>query len=229
MLDTTEKAKAVQEVAKTTRKAIDASQGVGEFLKDVFGDLLINGVGLMGDKLKYYRLGQLELLKERVNKNHADKGVTSTHAIPPKIGVPLIEKATIENDDDLHQRWSNMLANALSSEYKGAMKRSYISILSDMEAIDVLIFDVIVKEYIGLDVKQKENALFDMGKLSQNINVSGEQLEVSLRNLLRLGCLKPGVFTNEAVRVGRHGTTSYMDIKLVGVTGLGLEFYQSVN
>ncbi len=62
-----EEAKAIQEVAKTAGKAIDASQNLGAFAKQVFGDLVVDSVGLVGDKLKYYRLE-----KEFSSSNNSD-------------------------------------------------------------------------------------------------------------------------------------------------------------
>lgn len=222
-------AKALQAVAETAGKAIEASQDMGKFINRIFGGLIEDSVGLLADKLKYYRAEKLIALHEKTKKKLQDQGVTSTHPVLPKIGIPLIEQATIEDNDELHSLWANMLANAMNPEHAGTIKRRYISILSDMEPLDVLILDKLIKEYAAIPSDKKEAALFDRAKLSQVLNVSLEQCEISLRNLMRLGCLKPGVIHNTNISVGGHSPSTYKDTEFVGITALGLEFYKAVS
>lgn len=224
-----EEAKAIQEVAKTADTAIKASEKVGGFIDRVFGGMLEDSVGLLSDKLKYYRAEKLVLLHEKTKKKLEDAGVESTNPVLPKVGIPLIESATIEEDDALHTKWANMLANAMNPESDVHVKRSYISILQDLEPTDVLILDTLVREYKNLDAKTKDSALFDKLRISSQLAIDPTQCEISLRNLLRLGCLKPGVVTSSNIRVGGHSPTSYKDTELVGITALGLEFYEAVN
>ena len=50
-----ETAKAVQEVAKTTGKAIDAAQNFGGFFSKYVSGSVEQGMGIFEDKLKYMR------------------------------------------------------------------------------------------------------------------------------------------------------------------------------
>ena len=198
-------------------------------MNQVFGSLIKDGVGLAADRLKYYRLEKIHLLHEKTKKRLQEKGIEFTEPVPPKIGIPLIEQAAVEEDDDLHSRWANMLSNAMDPKYKGLIKRSYVTILGDMEALDVLILDNLAKEYSVLNEQQKQQMLFDRGKLAEGLGVTLEQCEISLRNLMRLGCLRPGVIHNTMMNLGGHNPSTYKDTELVGITALGLEFYSSVN
>jgi hypothetical protein len=217
-------------VAKTTGQAIGAIEKTGGFLKEVFGNLIVNAVGLASDKLGYYRLEKCYLLQEKMKTNLKVKGINTTHFVSPKIGIPLIEHATIEDNEDLHTRWANMLANAMNPEFKGSIKRSYVSILADMEALDVLILDSVVKEYMSCSESEKDNALFDRDLLTANLASSDpNQCDVSLRNLIRLGCFKPGVINSEGAKIGQYQLSSYQDTKFIGVTSLGVELYKAVN
>lgn len=177
----------------------------------------------------YYRAEKLVLLHEKTKKKLQKAGVESTNPVLPKVGIPLIENAAIEEDDTLHTKWANMLANAMNPKSHVHIKRSYISILQDLEPIDALILDTLAKEYKQLTSEAKATTLFDKSKISSNLAITPIQCEVSLRNLLRLGCLKPGVVTTSGISVGGHYPSSYKDTELVGITALGLEFYEAAN
>ena len=223
-----EASKAVQESAKTGSKALDSISAAGGFLKEVFGDLLQDSVGLMSDKLKFYRIERFFSLKDKTERNLKEKGIKITVPIPPKLGIPLIEAATVEDNENLHTKWSNMLSNAINPNFNGKITRNFVSILEEMNPVDVLILDTICKEWLLLSDDQKDNTLFDRSKIIINLKIEKKECEISLRNLLRLGCLKPGVIVQAGMSVGGHNPSSYKDTELVGITELGIEFYKSI-
>lgn len=224
-----EEAKAVQEVAKTAGKGLDVVTGLGKFFTRVFGSLIENGVGLATDKLQYYRLEKAILLHQKTEQKLKERGVITTKLVSPKLGIPLIEAAALEEEDSIHTKWANMLANAMDPSYTTQIKRSYVSILGDMEPIDVLILDQICKEYLNLSDDNKKVMLFVKAKLAQFFRISEDQCDISLRNLMRLGCVRPGVVTNSNISMGGHSPSSYKDTELVGLTTLGLDFFKAIS
>jgi hypothetical protein len=63
------------------------------------------------DEVRLYRFGrQLELLK-KAEKMAKDAGFTPK-AVPIKLLFPLLEGASLEEDEDLHTMWAALLANA---------------------------------------------------------------------------------------------------------------------
>ncbi|MEM6780332.1 MAG: Abi-alpha family protein [Pseudomonadota bacterium] len=224
----TEETEAIKEVAKTAGKAIAASEKMVGFFDRVFGDLLENSVGLLSDKLKYYRSEKLLLLHEKTKKKLEDAGVDFPDPVLPKIGIPLIENATIEDDDSLHTKWANMLANAMNPEYREEIKRSYVSILSEIDPLDALILDTITIQHQKAELEGTELGLFDRSKICSNLNIDLKDCELSLRNLMRLGCITPGVVTG-AISMGDHRVASYKDTELFSLTELGLSFHKAVS
>lgn len=222
-------ANAVEALANTASKALEISKKLGGFSNQVFGDLVIDSFGLLSDKLKFYRIEKALLLSDKLNENLKKRGINSTTAIPPKVGIPLIETATLEEEEDLHSRWANMLTNAMDPNYKGKISRSYVSIFADFEAIDVLVLDTICKDYHALPDGLKSQTLFDSNKIAQILKMNKVHLEILLRNLIRLGCVKPGVLTSNGVNIGGHGVSSYKDIEIIGITELGLDLYKATN
>jgi hypothetical protein len=74
-----EEAKAVQEVAKTSGKAVDLFCGIGAFLKDAVGPLIVDSVGFYADKVRARRLEQAVILKFKILKNLRKLDIT----VPP--------------------------------------------------------------------------------------------------------------------------------------------------
>src|SRR5436305_2035476 len=99
-----ETAKAVQEVAKAGGKAIDAGEGLGRWLDRVFGEPIAESVGrLWTDRVRASRIAnaiydweRLTILLHNVDKRLRKRGIKTTRAVPPKIAIPLLEKATME-------------------------------------------------------------------------------------------------------------------------------------
>ncbi|MCG8505382.1 MAG: DUF4393 domain-containing protein [Sphingomonadales bacterium] len=224
----TESAKAIKEVAKTGGKLIDAASDAGRFFKAVMGDLVTDGVGLVSDRLKYYRIERAILLAAKTQKRLEDRGITNVRIVSPKIALPIIEKATIEDDESLHTRWANLLANAMDPNFGGQVKRRYVSILSDIEPIDAHILDVVVGEYRAAPEANRQDLLFARANVVRNLRLDANDCEVSLRNLLRLGLIRPGVVTG-GVYMGEHQVSAYKDTELFSLTLLGIEFHDAVN
>jgi hypothetical protein len=224
-----ELAKATQEVAKTVGQGIEASKTLAKFFKDVFGDLVIDGAGLASDKLKYYRIERAIALHDKTTRNLNSKGITNFNAVAPKIGIPLIESATIEDNDDIQALWANMLANAMNPNFDGKIERKYISILQDMSLTDVKIFNYVMSMYLREKSDKLHTQLMKKEALQTALNIELETVDACLRNLLRLGCIKQGHQYMSAIKMEGTFPSVYFDIEQFGITTLGLDFYKSIS
>src|SRR5258708_32950982 len=78
---------------------------IPEFIRD-FG-------GILSDKVKFWRFkNQVKIVKgakKIVEENNLPK-----RQIPLKILIPLIENSSLEEDESMQNKWSNLLANAVS-------------------------------------------------------------------------------------------------------------------
>ena len=93
-----ETAKAVQEVAKATGKAIDVGQKFGGFISRYVAGPIEQGMGIFDDKLKYMRWERQVRLMQRAEQLLREAGLTQpTRAIPLKLAVPLLEAASLED------------------------------------------------------------------------------------------------------------------------------------
>jgi Abortive infection alpha len=219
--------KQAKDIAQATDTSVDAVKKLAGFLDGVFGNVISNSMGLLGDKLAYYRLERAIRLQERVEENLRKRG-SKRRYIPVSFGLPIIEKATVEEEPVLHEKWVNLLTNAVDADFNRPIRRNYSSILSDLEPEDAKLVDVVVKEHLVLQKRPKPPGLFDKELCTKNLKLDPNVCENAVRNLMRLGLLKPGVVTG-GVSVGNHPLSSYKDTDLFGVTQMGVDFYHAVN
>ena len=109
----TETAKATQEVAKTTEKALDLAQRFGSFIAQYVAGPLEQGVGIFEDRLRYMRWERQIRLMDRANNFIKCLGIQApTKPIPLKLAIPLFQAASLEDDDSLQDRWAKLLVNS---------------------------------------------------------------------------------------------------------------------
>lgn len=232
MVDETTKeiAKAVTESAKTSGKAIDAAKQLGEFADNVFGSILKDSVGLFADRLAYFRWERAFLLRDRVEKKLKDRGIDTTRAVPVNIGLPLIEKASVEENDDLHTLWSNLLANALDPSYRNEIRRSFVTILAELEPIDAALLDRIFK-FVNAGQRSPMNTPVDTWRLFDGMNDDREVLLASLQNLFRLGLVESGTEGNVQPQVPEISIIGPRPPEIHGVfiTALGNSFQKAIS
>lgn len=218
--------KQAKDLADAAETSVEAVKNLATFLDGAFGNIISNSVGLLSDKLAYYRLTQAIALQETVDARLQERGVNKKY-IPVSFGLPIIEHATVEEEPVLQEKWANLLTNALDSTYEKPMRRNFSTILADLEPIDAQILDMIVKEHLSLS-GDKSSALFAIEKLINNTKLSPAVAESAVRNLMRLGLFKPGVLSGGA-KIGEHSLSSYKDTEVFGVTSLGVDFFYAVN
>lgn len=196
-----EKSKAVQEVAKTTGKAIEAAREAGGFIAKFIAGPLEQGVGIFEDHLKYMRWERQVRLMRRAEAFLAQLGLKApTRAVPMKIAIPIIQGATLEEDDSLQDRWAALLVNAGNASFPAEIRRSYAAILEQLTPLDARILDILY----SLPFEQSQhNGIVTAGlphtvrireeKETKDTDVPSEEVVIALSNLARLGCLRPGM------------------------------------
>ncbi len=192
-----ETAKATQEVAKTTGKAIDASREFGGFVSRYIAGPLEQGMGIFEDKLKYMRWERQIRLMHKASDYMASIGLDApTKPIPLKLAVPLLEAASLEDDDYLQDLWAKLLVNSSIESSAIDLNRSYIDILERLSHLEAKILSVIY----SLPEDEVKNKSILTGNLPYSAEVEDEENKkepiqpsdeviFALANLERLGCI----------------------------------------
>lgn len=189
-----EAAKAVQEVAKTTGKGIDAAREMGGFIANYVRGPLEQGLGIFEDKLRYARWERQQRLMLRAQEFLEDTGLNEPPTgVPLKFAVPLIQAASLEDDDDLQDLWARLLVNA-SIDPEIASHRMFISVLENMSALDAQVLFVLhrsaAQPHAGIVTRDlPESATVWREGMEQPNTQPREDVLLSLANLGRLGVI----------------------------------------
>ncbi|AEJ01299.1 hypothetical protein Nit79A3_1467 [Nitrosomonas sp. Is79A3] len=192
-----ETAKAVQEVAKTTGQAIEASKEVGGFISRFISGPLEQAIGIYEDKLKYMRLERQVSFIQKTRTLMNSIGIdTPIKPIPLKLAIPLFEAASLEDDDYLQDLWAKLLVNSTIENGPIDLNRTHIDILERLSNLEAKILSVIYALPEG-DISNKllittnlpsEIVIHDEDNRAQPIPPNAEVI-LALANLARLGCI----------------------------------------
>jgi hypothetical protein len=195
-----EESKAVQEVAKTTGKAIDAAREAGGFIAKFISGPLEQGVGIFEDKLKYLRWERQTRYMQRAQEFLKLAGLDSpTRAVPIKLAIPLMQGASLEEDNQLQDRWAALLVNAANVSYPVEIRRSYAVILEQLTPLDAQILDAIYRlpfeasQHAGIATAELPVLARVIAEDEKELPLPSEEIVISLSNLARLGCIRPGM------------------------------------
>jgi hypothetical protein len=113
-------------VAATTGAVAGASS---EFVKKILGHAADDVWEWGRNKVRAYRAPNVNKVLEDAGKMLEDEGI-EPQPVPPKILIPLLEGASLEDDEWMQKRWASLLANAASNNSEG--NRGLIAVLQQM-------------------------------------------------------------------------------------------------
>jgi len=216
MSEIEETAKATQEIAKTASKALDKADKAGTFIAKYIDAPLVQAVGIFEDKLKYRRWeNQLTLMKKADDKIKELGYINPPRELSLKLGLPLIEAASLEDDDKLQDLWANLLVNGTTNF---SLERSYISVLEQLSPVEAQILikiynhignnienvgSIDVTTYPNVKISKKKSEYYtgeeqlveevkieEDGELDDEIDIDTVEFNLALSNLIRLNCLR---------------------------------------
>ncbi len=215
-----ETAKATQEIAKATVKGLETTEKLGGFLSKVFGEPLETAVGMLGDKLKFMRLERQLRLIDQVDKINRERGIFGQEIpVPPKIAIPIIENASLEESDQLQNLWAYLLSTAQDKSKQDITNHSYIEILKQInfDEAEILksMLNFILKEYAKDPTKNRQTLTFRQIMLMADCGINQVQgQDLIADNLKRLGLI-------------RKTGTDMAGHDVIQLTNLGMEFIKA--
>ena len=132
-----------------------------------------------------------------------------------KVAIPMLQAASLEEDDELQDIWARLLVNGADADSGVDVTRSIVSILEDFGTLEAQVLQAIfdVPEELapmGQVVTQGlPQAYFDVTDMG-NQQLPPEPVQLALWNLKRLGCIE--------------GTVAWggpIGLKLANITSLG--------
>lgn len=237
---------AIEESAKTTGKAIDASRELGSWFDGKLGRALEAAIGwAIEDPLVEVRMAsqirrreRLCILARQSQARLSQMGVTSLARPADKVIFPLLDAAALEDDPNLQTLWANLLASAVAGE--DGIERVYISILADLTPVGALALrDYFLKAEHATKPPWKEPG-FKHAPGSLDGDLYGVDVAGSLA---RLGLVEPATIIFDVVQDLRlerssgyspdvdpvtHEIAIPGDLYRIVMTSLGVEFCRAV-
>jgi hypothetical protein len=207
-----ESAKAVQEVAKTTGKALDAARGVGAFFAKIVGGPLEQTAGLLEDRLAHMRAERQMRFMAKTEQLIRELGIEHhTRPVPLKIALPILQAATIEDNDDLQDMWAHLLANATNPASAAEVTVSMVTILKDFGTLEASILNAVYNAPDPIKAEGVPTLGLPRAYIDQPSDVEQSLPDVKTQfavwNLIRLGCLAARL-TWDGPHIGRVNITT---------------------
>jgi hypothetical protein len=203
------------------------AKGTAAGLMEPFGDLIkallepgAKEAGLLiRDTIRIYRVNRACRLLERAKTMFEARKITP-QPIPPKLLIAILENGSLEDDDDLQDRWAALLVNSSDNRGKDLLP-SAPEILRQLTPWEVLLlqncFDAMTMDSLVphphperqsqlKTITDWQNELLSKRGFSQPSMGWHYDFAVMLDNLLRLGLLRTKPLQGDEVDV--HMTTA---------------------
>jgi hypothetical protein len=192
-------------------------EGTRNFLQKVTGGLLDELNLLLAEKLRFRRYENLVRMIKRAEKISSEEGI-APKTVPLKLLFPILENASLEEDDSMSDRWAALLANAADSASDTSVLPSFVGILKELSPREAMILDTI---HSAEDRLTRVITALDVKSL---LNIREEMLRVMIDNLIRLGLLEGVVLGRFSVDQKANQPIRRLDKIGLGMTELGMAF-----
>ena len=188
-----ETAKAIQEVAKTSQKALDVMDAFGRWVGKAIDYVPVNLVGVMGgDWLREFRIRRIdeltrrttEILKERRSK-------CDPREANPVFLVSIFNSACDDNRSEIQEIWARLIANALDGN-RPNIRKSFILIVNQLDTYDALILQKLSSEINPsgqIIIEKSKSVSNEYYHMANELRLSKDQWDVSIDQLFSLGIL----------------------------------------
>jgi hypothetical protein len=174
----------IKEIGTTVR-------ALGSFIAKHVDAPIEEATGIIIDSLKYIRWERQQRLHMKAIEFL--KGKEPTKELPLNFAVPLLQAATLEENNDLQDIWAKLLVNAVTSEPDSENRHAFISILKDLTPLDAQLLNKLYSsrepyDYTAVWSTNLPEQLSIERPEGDNLSPP-EEVMLSLANLSRLGLI----------------------------------------
>lgn len=232
MSEVEEIAKAVRETARFCEKGLDVAEKASSFFAKVFKEPANEIAGMITDKLRYARWVRLVDMSDKVNDILAQRGVKDIRAVTPKLALPIMGEASLEDDASIQELWQRLLANAMDPSFNDEIRYGYIEMLKSITGIEAKMLNIFYESL------QKKGHLYPLAQvyeymvkkeeLCRVVGMSEDEYSIAANNLMRLQLIAPGVLKVMALSFGEgEPSTVFKGIDAITLTPLGIKFIEA--
>jgi hypothetical protein len=169
------------EQAKAIQEALKFLQGLGGFLKETFGTVPQDVVGLLaGDWLKVRRAENLARILVKTQERLRARRVEAPEPASLSVGLPILIAAADESRDELQDLWARLLAATADPSRAKAFRNAFIDAAKRMDPLDAAVLrcaNAIHGGRITIETRIK---------IASELGISRDEADVSVGNLQKL-------------------------------------------
>ena len=182
-----------------------ATKGLREFCQQLFGPAVDQIGQIGGDWARLWRLKNLVSIHDKFDRILQDRKIDPSEGrhLALSVGLPMLEKASYQDDEVLQEKWAHLIASSLSSDERSEsdfrLDTTYVETLHQFSRLDCDVLEFIVRN--GVENRDKNGThlrLIDPDEIEKAF--SHRDWHISLEKLISLGCvsrdpklpLKPG-------------------------------------
>jgi hypothetical protein len=162
---------------------IELSKKAIEELFRPYNDLLLKVAGPIAEEVGgtirllgvYYRT-KLGIRFLAAVKRMIEEAGFEPKAVSPKLFLPILENATLEENEDLQNRWVALLANAANPNTPDAVHPSYIEVLKQLTDVEAVFLDKKFERAQNEEIEFLTTLLRKGGKFG--LSIEGQRLDI---------------------------------------------------
>jgi hypothetical protein len=184
-----------------------------------------------GDAARVFRLRQLKRLLEKTQKRIEEKKI-NPQAVKFSLLQDIMDRGSLEDNDDLQDRWANLLASASDPDHQSRRIGTFPQILSQLTREEAHYLE----EQSDVADKSEAHLLTSYISDEEMSEHPAKLQEADYDNLKRLGLIQElGEFvpaaktgaTPDEILSGRKREYEPLTLEKYGITSLGYEFVQA--
>lgn len=173
-------ADAAKATAETTGKGIDALREAGGFFARIFGGALEEYGAALKERAAFFRLQNTLAIADKVEAIRAQRrALGKITPIPMGTALPLLEKASLEDDSELQDMWAALIANSAEEPETARQTKTFTELLAGMTPADARFLRLLAFPPDPANKRSKPPTDADL-----------VERRVTIENLMRLGCVE---------------------------------------
>lgn len=177
---------AIAETAKLGGKVVDAGTGFAGWLKDTFGTIPQDLLGIAGgDWLHHQRRRNLLAMEAKTEAIRQRIGAGPPCEPSVSVVLPLLQFAADESRPELQDLWAALLASSMQPDGGTRVRRAFFEVLGQMEPDDARILQALMLTWQNGSVRVSV-----LGDHVAGLGIDRTAVAVAVQALVRLGLIQ---------------------------------------
>lgn len=162
-----------------------------DFISDIIKPPIKELSEILTDQVRLWRFKNQVRLLEKAQSYVKVRGFKPTK-LPLKILVPLLENASLEEDEELHDMWAKLLVNAVDPASGSTNHIIFVEILKQLSPTEAQLLLYFQSEAKKVAVTNFRSYFIDFEKCIKDLNLTNtKDALLFFENLMRLRLIEP--------------------------------------